>query len=115
MGAIIEMNVKCYNYTKITQMLGIWENGFSDELDKFLKLIRDNDVVIFQPPKSPGSGRARKRPETYLKANSWLDQYMKEQNTWAALKGKRIVKHGYKKYEPEQNQYNNQWQNLYGV
>jgi len=93
------MNVKCYNFTRITNMLGIWSIPFSPDLDKFLKLMRDNDVEIFQPPKSVGSGRARKRPQTYLKANSWLDQYMREQNTWAVLKGKSPVKPGYREYK----------------
>lgn len=102
MGAIVKMSntVKCYHFTRITAMLGIWEAGFSDELDKFLTLIRANGVEVFQPPRTPGSGRARKRPETYLKANPWFDQYMREQNTWAVLKGKTPVKPGYKKYEP---------------
>ena len=77
-------------------MLDIWHSDFSVELNTFLELLRSNDVLVFQPPKSPGSGRARKLPQTYLRANPWLDKFMREQNTWAILKGKSPVKPGYK-------------------
>lgn len=82
-------------------MLDIWQAGDQHRIDleNFLELVRSNGVVIFQPPKSVGSGRARKTPETYLKANEWLDKYMREQNLWAAIKGKSIVKPCYRKFE----------------
>jgi hypothetical protein len=91
--------VKCYNYNSVTRMLDICHANKCDDLDDFLRLLDKHEVKVFQPPKAVGSGRARKKPETYLMANKWLDQYMCEQNTWAVLKGKIPVKPGYKKYE----------------
>lgn len=96
MGTTKQMKVKCYNFNRITKMLDIWHNDFSPDLDKFLRLMHSNEVEIFQPPRAPGSCRGRRLPQTYLKANHWLDQYMREQNTWAVLKGKSPVKPGYK-------------------
>jgi hypothetical protein len=86
-------------------MLGIHTIDKRNELDAFLKLVAFNDVKIFQPPKSVGSGRARKQLGTYLKANKWLDNYIKQQNTIAVLMERRPVKPTYKKYEVPQQVY----------
>lgn len=98
-------NVKCYNFTDVTRLLDIHTPGKMYELLEFLRLMDDNDVIVFQPPRSPGSCRARRLPCTYLKSNKWLDRYMREKNIWGVLKGKRAVKPGYKKYEEKQDTY----------
>lgn len=92
---------KCYTFTSVLKMLDIHKPNQLNEVQDFLKLLDEHEVIIFQPRKSPGSSRARRMILTYLKSNKWLDQYIKEQNTWAVLKGRTSVKPQYKRYEPE--------------
>lgn len=93
------MRVKCYNLERVTMMLDIHVPSKIQQLEDFLNLLKSNNVEIFSPPVTPGSGRARKSPITYLKANKWLDEYMEGQNLFSQIKGKFPVKPGYRDYQ----------------
>ena len=101
MGATKQMKVKCYNYIHVVRMFDydLYEN--IDQYESWLSMIYSHGVRVFEPPKSVGSGRGRKQPVKYIKANEWFDRYMREQNIWMALKGKTPVKPGYKNYESD--------------
>jgi hypothetical protein len=103
MGVIKQMieKVKCYNYMNVVKMFDYDHPDNMDQYEIWLTMLYKNGVRVFEPPKSVGSGRARKKPAKYFKSNQWFDRYMCEQNTWAALKGKTPVKPGYKKYESD--------------
>jgi len=91
--------VKCYNFENVQRLLDYHKPENMEQYESWLSLIFNNGVRVFTTPKSVGSGRARKQPVKYLSTNDWFDQYMKEQNTWQALKGKTPVKPGYKARE----------------
>lgn len=99
MGATEQMTVKCYNYIQVVRMMGFDDPANISEYERWLELLFSNGVNVFSPPKSVGSGRARKQLLKYFKTNKWFDQYMREQNTWAVLKGKTPVKPVYRKCE----------------
>lgn len=87
---------RCYNFNHVTRMLGINGPNHIEHIQEFLQLLDEHEVEIFQPPKSPGSGRARKHVMTYLRATPWLDKYIKQQNLIAVLMDRRICKPTYR-------------------
>jgi hypothetical protein len=100
-GDIKQMKVKCYNYMSVVRMFDYDKYENIDEYESWLAMLYHNGVRVFEPPKSIGSGRARKQPVKYFKTNEFFDRYMKEQNIWMTLKGKTPVKPGYKEFEDE--------------
>lgn len=102
MGAVVKMNVKCYSYIQVVRLLDFDNTKNITQFENWLEMLFNNGVRVFSPPKSPGSGRARKKQLKYFKTNKWFDQYMREQNTWATLKGKTPVKPVYKKHQEEE-------------
>lgn len=92
------MKVRCYNFKRVLYLLDF---KTEEQITLFRKLLELNDCVVFQPPFSRITSGPTKRPDYYIKSNSWFENYIKGQNTFGVLKGKRVVTHAYKKYEPE--------------
>jgi len=101
-------NVKCYNRDRVERLLGI-----TTELEKldFQKLLRENEVELFQPPYTKLTRGPTRRPFYYYLANPWLDNTIKQYNLIRILKEQHdfIVKPTYKQYEVKINNEDNLW------
>lgn len=98
MGAVVKMSktVKCYNYNRTLEMLGIKDY---DGINMFVELLRKHEVEIFQPPYCKRTSGPTRRPEHYIKTNKWFDEYMKGKNLFSVIQGGKQVKSTYKKYD----------------
>lgn len=67
-------------------------------IDDFEQFLVEYNVKIFQPPKSPGSGRARRERSYYVTTNEEFDYWVKTNNTVAMLKNLPTAKLKYKEY-----------------
>lgn len=85
--------VKCYNFNNVIKIIGV------ETINEFKDFLKVNDCEIFYPYKSSGSGRARKKPELYIKTNSYFDKWIKGKNLFNVIQGKQIIKPSYVKYD----------------
>ena len=92
MGAIVKMKIRCYSLNEILNMRGL------KSIDDFEQFLVEYNIKIFQPPKSPGSGRARRQTAYYLTTNEEFDYWVRVNNTVAILKNIPIAKVKYKEY-----------------
>jgi len=86
--------IRCYGLTEVLNMRGIKMNDVDDMASTF----KEYQVHIFQPPTTPGSGRARRQIAYYVTTNEDFDRWIKLNNTLAILKELPIAKLKYKKY-----------------
>jgi hypothetical protein len=89
--------VKCYTYVTVSQMIGSppWDSN------KILGLVNDYKLTVFRPPTTPGAGRGRRTPLSYITTNPEFDKYIKEQQVIATLVGRPIAKATYRKIDVE--------------